>query len=183
MRVLTLEPVRLDLYNASCKTEEESYCAVNFYLTFVKGSTAENFLQNFISTCPLECNSTQFSFTITSQTYKGRLFSAWIKANPVFSSDFTSTPIDEATASDKFVELRIYYDSLTYMMSIDSPIMDIVTFLSNIGGTLGLFLGVSVLSVCELIYLMAEICVHVRHKLINEKKTSSSVILPDASPK
>jgi hypothetical protein len=70
-------PVCLDLYNASCKTEEESYCAVNFYLTFVKGSTAENFLQNFISTCPLECNSTQFSFTITSQTYKGRLFSAF----------------------------------------------------------------------------------------------------------
>jgi hypothetical protein len=162
-------PVCLDIYNVSCKTQTESDCALNYYFTFIKESTVENFLQNLLSTCPLECNSTQFSYTITSQTYKGPLFSALIEASPIFSSDFTSTPIDEATASNKFVELRVYYDSLTYMMSIDSPIMDIVTFLSNIGGTLGLFLGVSVLSVCELVYVMVEICVHVKHKFIDEK--------------
>ena len=39
---------------------------------------------------------------------------------------------------------------LTYMYSTESPQMDMAALLASIGGNLGLFLGVSVDSLCEL---------------------------------
>jgi len=70
-----------------------------------------------------------------------------INENPAILYDFDLTPITVETASNKFVQLFIHYDSLKYTSSTDTPSMDIVTLLSNIGGTLGLFLGISALSV------------------------------------
>jgi hypothetical protein len=39
----------------------------------------------------------------------------------------------------------------------ESPQMDIIALLASIGGNLGLFLGVSVFSLCELIVVFMEI--------------------------
>ena len=124
--------------------------------------------------CPLECNSTEFTFTITTQTMTGLKYVSLIEQTPVFLSDFNSTPINEATASNKFVELSVYYDSLAYSSSKDSPSMDLVSFLGGIGGTLGLFLGVSVLSICELIHTLLESVMLVQRRnkcFLTRKKT------------
>ena len=48
--------------------------------------------------------------------------------------------------------------------------MDIVAFLGNIGGTLGLFLGISVLSVCECIHVMVESCILIKDRFKQAKK-------------
>ena len=64
--------------------------------------------------CSLECNSTEFIFAITTQTMTGRKYVSFIEQTPVFRSDFNSTSINEATASNKFLELFVYYDSLAY---------------------------------------------------------------------
>ena len=97
----------------------------------------------------------------------GLKYVSFIEQTPVFLSDFNSTPINEATTSNKFVQLYAFYDSLSYKVSIDSLGMDIVSFLGSIGGTLGLFLGVSLLSVCELVHVIVESCLIVKYRLKN----------------
>ena len=119
--------------------------------------------------CPLECNSTDFTFTVTTRTASGIGFSNLIKQTKTFFSDFNSTPITVETASNKFVQLFIYYDSLKYTSSHDSPSMDIVNFLGNIGGTLGLFLGISFLSLCEFLHVVVEFC-FILKQLFNSRK-------------
>ena len=52
---------------------------------------------------------------------------------------------------------NIFYNSLSYDLSIESPQMDWVSLLASIGGNLSLFLGVSVFSLCELIEVGIEI--------------------------
>jgi hypothetical protein len=124
--------------------------------------------------CPLECNSTEFSYALTSQAVVGTLFAALVKSRPVYASDFTTTtPINDVTSSNKFVELNLYYDSLTYTTSTDSPSMDIAAFLANVGGTLCLLLGISLLSVCELIHVIIESGMRVRHRFKNSQKTAT----------
>ena len=56
----------------------------------------------------------------------------------------------------KFIQLFVYYDSFKYAYSTDTPSMDIVMLLGNIGGTLGLFLGVSVLTAVEFIEIIIQ---------------------------
>jgi hypothetical protein len=155
-------PFLLDLYNVSCENEGEVLCAYNALWDDI--IPIEATIRECISKCPLECNSTQFTFTLTSQAYSGILFEALVKSNKVYSNDFTQTPITEETTSNKFVQVILYYDSLTYTQSTDTPSMDIMALLGNIGGTLGLFLGVSVLSLCELMNLLVECFIFIKKK-------------------
>jgi hypothetical protein len=164
-------PLYVSLYNSSCKNENESLCAYWGPLT----GTISSQIPNCIPQCPLECNSTEISFTLTSQTISGNGYAYLVNESHVLSSDFIATPITDVTASNKFVQLSAYYDSLSFTSSEDSPSMDIVAFLGNIGGTLGLFLGISVLSVCECIHVIVESCILVKDRLKDAKKIKNDL--------
>ena len=72
------------------------------------------------------------------------------------SADFVSMPISNEKATNSFVTVNMYYDSLSYSLSTEFPQMDLVALLASIGGNLGLFLGVSVFSMGELVQLLLE---------------------------
>jgi hypothetical protein len=72
-----------------------------------------------------------------------------------FSND--DKKLNSDRAKESVVRINIFYDSLSYTLSTESPKMDVVSLLSNIGGNLGLFLGVSLISLCELIEALIEI--------------------------
>jgi hypothetical protein len=160
----------IDEHPKIAKSVTDALCSAYAYMNY----PVDSIVRNCILQCPLECNSTEFSNALTSQAVAGTLFAALVKSRPVYASDFTTTtPINDVTTSNKFVELNLYYDSLTYTTSTDSPSMDIVAFLANVGGTLGLFLGISLLSVCELIHVIIESGILVRHRLKNSQKTAT----------
>ena len=61
------------------------------------------------------------------------------------------------TAKQSVVRLLVYYDSLSYSQIDEAPQIDLVALIANIGGNLGLFLGVSLFSLCEIITTILEI--------------------------
>jgi len=162
-------PIYLDIYNVSCTNEGESNCAMKLPYD----GEFSSIIPDCIPKCPLECNSTDISYTMTSQSISGVGFIKLIEENPTFLSDFNSTQLTVESTSNKFVQLYAYYDSLKYASSTDSPSMDIVMLLGNIGGTLGLFLGVSLLSVCEFVHVMIESCLIVKHRFRTKKQLST----------
>jgi hypothetical protein len=87
----------------------------------------------------------------------GDQFIDYLRENQRLSSDFVTKPINSLTAKESFVKLSIFYDTLSYEMSKEFSKMNIVDLLANIGGTLSLFLGISILSLCELVELLIEI--------------------------
>ena len=155
-------PMFVDLYKRSCQMDSQSWCAL---YSLWSGKFSKSPIIDCIPQCPLECNSTEYDFSVTSQTLAGLKYMSLIQQNPVLASDFNMTPISESTSSNKFVQLSIYYDSLSYASSTDTPSMDIVTLLGNVGGTLGLFMGISVLSACELIHVLVESCILFKGKI------------------
>ena len=48
-----------------------------------------------------------------------------------------------------FLKLKVFYDSRTTMIVEDSPKYTIESILSNVGGAIGLYLGLSIVSVFE----------------------------------
>ena len=55
------------------------------------------------------------------------------------------------------MSVNIFYESLSYMESTESPKMNIVSLLASMGGNLSLFLGVSVFTLAEIVEVVIEI--------------------------
>ena len=87
----------------------------------------------------------------------GNLFSNFINSKPNLLSDFNGRPVNAETARRNFVNVNLYYNALAYTLSTETSSMDVVSLLANIGGTMGLFLGVSLLHVCEIVEAFIEL--------------------------
>ena len=106
--------------------------------------------------CPLECNINKFETQMSFFKLNGQIDVDYIKENPNLAADFVTKPIDVYNAKESVLQVYLYYDTLSYKMSTELPQMNFVSLLANIGGNLGLFLGVSVFSVCELVEFLIE---------------------------
>ncbi len=114
--------------------------------------------ENCISDCPLECYSDSFDVSLSSTELIPKYYLDYLNSNVTnLSDDFLSNQIDAETAKKSFVQLNIFYKSLSYEVSTESPQMSSITLISNIASNLGLFLGVSVFSLFELVQVLIEI--------------------------
>ena len=101
--------------------------------------------------CPLECNQTLYKPTVSSYQLIGTQFLEKVLNNSNLTSDFIIRILDSTQIEKSLIQVSIFYESLSYILSEETPRMDMVSLLASIGGNLGLFLGVSVFSLCEIV--------------------------------
>ena len=89
--------------------------------------------------CPEECDSIQYEITHS--------FTKFLTQNEIFKNQ----------QIENFVYFTVYYESLQYTVIDQIAQMNVFDLISNIGGNLGLFIGISFLSFAELIELLVEI--------------------------
>jgi hypothetical protein len=128
---------------------------------------------NCLGSCPLECNRTRFKAFLSSYDVIGDFFYDYIQSNANLLSDYVKANLTIATAKDSFTFTLVYYESMSYTLVTETPTMDLVALLANIGGTLGLFLGVSLLHVCEVIDVIIQIFL-IKTNLIKSHTTESN---------
>ena len=133
---------------------EQNICFLKaYYETYL----SNNFIKiNCLPLCPLECNKTEYKTSISFQII-GDWFVDYINDSKMLSADFVKKPINSHTTKESVVKVNAFYDSLSYTISTEAVKMNWVLLLANIGGTLGLFLGISVLSLCEIAEVLIEI--------------------------
>jgi hypothetical protein len=123
---------------------------IDHWMNLIKNSTSKlDFVKEYIEVikkqtfqfclpdCPLECDSVKYE-TFYSFTKYERNNSFNVKI-------------------DDYVVFGVYFDSLDYTLIDQIPKMNKLDLISNIGGNLGLFIGVSFLSFAEIIELFIEI--------------------------
>ncbi len=86
--------------------------------------------------CPPPCKASIYKMTSSYSSFPANLYSAQ------FSNNYTNLQED-------LVMVNIFYESLSITSEVTSRAYDIIALLSDIGGQLGLFLGISVISVVE----------------------------------
>ena len=121
--------------NNSCVTPDEFKCVDMQFAA----ANLDEFNNDCNELCPLECNKMILS-TVYSQTTSN-------------TNELRDT-----------VEFSIFYDSLSLIEVTEYPSFGLVDFISNIGGTFGLFLGMSVLSFLELVEIFFEMIVFLLFK-------------------
>lgn len=136
--------------------ETKKYCNLNMECI---EPAIENFLKDYesiLGQCPLECESTQYSFSIsTSSSSSISEINDYIKYN--FNYEMESN-------IKSVYRIFIYFNNLEYTELLELQKFPPLDLVSNIGGTLGLFLGISLLSFIEIL----EMIIHVL--FIDERK-------------
>ena len=181
--VQCLQEMTIELCNCSYASlvwvRNESKCLSRMQLECLESVYFNKFLQdNYIQNkcspkCPLECNSTKITYSLSSSQIISKAFINEIQQNPQLNLDFINRSIqDENVISKSVVKLNIFYDSLSYTNYEESPQWDIITLVASIGGNLGLFLGVCMFSLGELLVTFIEL---ILFKLEKKKAVNDSV--------
>ena len=148
----------VSVFNSTvCMTFEETLCLSDFfYGTYL----ASNFIEhNCLPLCSLECNLTEYKISSSSIPLLGDLYYEYIRQNTNITSDFIDRRLNKDTVTYSIVAVNIFYDSLSYYLSTEEPKLNIVGLLAAMGRNVGLFMGVSLLSICEIIEILFHIYV------------------------
>jgi len=108
-------------------------------------------MKNCKHLCPLECESTQYKisesiFFLADFSDNSEYILKWI---PIIRKrlNITINSIEEFIKN--YVEISIFYDNLQYTRISQTPKTTLSTLVSNLGGSTGLFLDLSFMSVCR----------------------------------
>jgi hypothetical protein len=138
------------------QNEKEFACYLNLWNGKIKNKIF--FVENCQSECPLECYLDEFDASLSSNQIFSNFYLNFLNSNHTnLSNDFQTTQIDSLGVKESFVSFNIFYKSLSYEISSESPQLTLITLFANIGGYLGLFLGVSIFSLFEPIQILIEI--------------------------
>jgi hypothetical protein len=102
--------------------------------------------------CPLECDSIDYQYSVSSVDMDIEQFLQYsLQSNGINLLDFLDNKYEN------FMFLKIYHNKASYTSINEIPKIEIVDLIANIGGNLGLFLGVSFLSFAEIFELIFEV--------------------------
>ena len=107
--------------------------------------------------CPLECESVELQTYVSSSSFPSLEYSNIIKHFRSVESHFDSNAtIDQSKLSLNTLALNIYFNDLEFTQVEESEINDIVDLVANIGGTVGVLVGMSIFSFAEILEFIIE---------------------------
>ena len=110
-----------------------------------------------LNLCPLECNRSTITTLVSSSELSGDFFFYLIRDKTQLGSDFETQKLNKKLALSTFVRLRIFYDSLSYELTNETPKMNLIDLIAALGGSLSLLMGMSFFTIFEVLEIFLEI--------------------------
>ena len=100
-------------------------------------------LQSFYDYCPQECSSDTFEITTSAVDFPTAMYVEILKNNTIVANDLAllGKEVNYENVKQNFLWVNIYYDRSAYTVITQSPTQQFVDLMSNIGGTMGLYIG------------------------------------------
>ena len=116
--------------------------------------------QNCHDQCPLECDSINYELRTSSADYPSVVYANTLMDNPNIQAKYAAnlSQMSYESLRRSMVQISVYYNNLGYDQYEEIAKMEVIDLVSNIGGTLGLFLGMSFLSFVEFLDIILQIC-------------------------
>ena len=132
-----------------CRNATEMTCAWSEWEMHDK---AKKYKKN----CPRPCEIYTYSHQISRALYPSRAHAQYLSENfPVlreaYKNDTSKTREEKEFLRDTLVKLVIYYDELSFELIKQEPSYDTQTWLGDVGGTIGLFVGAGAMTYFEFI--------------------------------
>lgn len=136
----------------------ELACDLSFFLGFYSTKLKEE----CNSRCPLECDSQKFDLTVSNmlfptKAYAYQLVDRYINANPSrFNLTGNLSRLSYEELKNYFLAVNVYYGDMQYVTISEIEKTSLIDIVSGVGGTLGLFVGMSFMSFFELVDVLIE---------------------------
>ncbi len=115
--------------------------------------------------CPFECDIDEYSYTSSYSQFPTIKYTKYLMSNLVIKKRLSDTTSYEEIA-ERVARVLIFYDKLRVTKVIENIKVQPFDLVSNLGGTLGLFLGLSFLSLIEIFEILLKIIF-----ILSEKRT------------
>ena len=138
-----------------CNTVAEMDCAYSVYFDIINKQGFHE--ENCYPLCPLECVSTSYNAFITYNQFCKDVYLDVVQKKTNFLSKYDNQTLDITTISKRLSRVNIYYDSLSYTLITESVSMNIVSLVAAIGGFMGMFLGMSLMTLVEMFEIFLRI--------------------------
>ena len=146
------------LYNiVSCFNSSQAYCISNLKSDYFRNQL--KYVNYCSQKCPLECNQIKYENLLTSLKYPSiEEYIFGVNNQLDFNSTQNYTNLSDFNLNqESFFSLKVFYSTTKYSLITESPQMTIAGLLSSLGGSLGMFLGLSVFSFLELFEIFFKI--------------------------
>ena len=112
--------------------------------------------------CPPKCTTTNFHYLLSSTDFPNPHSVEMAKA-----LNWTTTDPDEMAR--RYLQLRFFYDSLSYTHTEQHAVQHIIQLMSNFGGQMGLYLGASLITLLEFFdFFVANLITKIKSKKQNK---------------
>ena len=126
-------------------------CSMKFHQDQINRGTNESCF------CPLPCKGETFSATISASKWPSEADLHFYKIMFSKALGINSSHITNNFVRENFLRLNIFYDDVGYRILSEQIKYSVTELLSNIGGQLGLWMGLSAFSVVEIFALVFSI--------------------------
>ena len=107
--------------------------------------------------CPLECDSISYEISTSFSKFPKQQYAYELKNNSIINSKYSNLNLSIDDIQKNVIAFNVYYKDLKYTKITQTAKMNIEDLISHLGGLLGLFIGVSFLSVAEIIEMLCNI--------------------------
>ena len=147
--------------DANMPTLNETRFCLTLWETFCLYDNAKRIYQQKLNSgwdkyCPLECQSQRYVFsTSTAEFPSDSMASIMLNdTNLLKGLDYLNQPKTIGSIRSAYTYVNIYFDYTGYTLVTEAPAQELVDLLSSVGGTMGLYLGISFLSFVEAVELV-----------------------------
>ena len=134
-----------------CRTIYDLNCDYHFFKRFT--ININNYCSKF---CPPECNKMVYTYTTYNAQFPTKYYAEHFIKDFLKSKNPNSSNIDYKTIQDSNLAVSIYFKDIKYNLVQELLETSKFNLLSQIGGTMGMFLGASILSFFELFEIIIE---------------------------
>lgn len=165
---------KMDNKTRPCLTFDDMFCISDKFTDFLERTGAICGRD-----CPLECQSISYSHSTSFSDYPTTSYFELLRRMPNVKSKFPTadfSSLDYHNLKRQMVSVKVYYEDLNFIQITEVETSSLVDLLANIGGTLGLFIGVSFLSFFELVDVIYQIVVYVWHQLKIKRNIANPIV-------
>ena len=147
------------LFNVTyCNSLEELNCLNGIY--FGKILSTDFMKKNCYPYCPSECHTKQYKTYQSTSRFCTEPYVDLVKSRKVFLSKYDNETMSIEAIQGGLAKLNIYYDSLSYTQITESAKINQVSLLASIGGFMGMFLGMSLMTFVEILDVIMRLILH-----------------------
>ncbi|RNA26752.1 amiloride-sensitive sodium channel subunit beta [Brachionus plicatilis] len=129
-----------------CETIDQLLCIHFEENVFFNGTEIEKCYKN----CPNECFQVTYNTQVSTAKYPSKWYTSILNNSTIFSGFFSLKNSTFTELQQTILMINVYYEQMYYNLIEEYPELKADALFANVGGILGLFLGISVMSLIEM---------------------------------